>query len=135
MPSPLSRRHALALLSGGVAMGWAGRAMTMERARRPFFMDGLSFLPEDLAQLSTAHLDGIICDISEIEEVRDANGTPRYLRTYAKCSAALDRVVARLRDSKAAYVALKGSDIGSRPGCAIFLQFQSCEPVGGRRLR
>ena len=28
-----------------------------------------------------------------------------------------------------AYVALKGSDIGSRPGCATFLQFQSTEMI------
>lgn len=130
MSNDISRRHALVLLSSGVAMGWAGQAMAEGRAQRPVFLDGLSFLPDDVTQLAAAHLDGIICDISEIEEVRDADGTPRYLRTYAKCSAALDRVTARLRDNPHAYVALKGSDIGSRPGCATFLQFQSCEPVG-----
>lgn len=111
-------------------MAAAGPSIASAAAAKPFFMDGLSFLPDDLEQLSVAHLDGIICDISEIEEVRDADGTPRYLRTYAKCSAALDRVRVRLADSRAAYVALKGSDIGKRPGCAVFLQFQSCEPVG-----
>ncbi|MDO7835747.1 membrane dipeptidase [Sphingobium sp. HBC34] len=93
-------------------------------------MDGLSFLPDDLADIGVAGLDGMICDVSEIEEIRDAQGVPRYLRTYIKCSAALDAATARLAGSSDAYVARKGSDIGTRPGCATFLQFQSCEPIG-----
>ena len=45
-------------------------------------------------------------------------------------NAALDAAVTRLTNRREAFVALKGSDIESRPGCATFLQFQSCEPVG-----
>jgi membrane dipeptidase len=104
--------------------------MSAAPVSKRFYMDGLSFLPEKLEDLTIAHLDGIICDVSEVEEVRDKDGVPRYLRTYEKCSAALDQARIRLAQSQAAFIALKGSDIGSRPGCSVFLQFQSCEPVG-----
>lgn len=108
---------------------WRGStAMAREKVR--FMMDGLSFLPGELAEIETAGLGGMICDISEIEEVRDKDNVPRYLRTFEKCSAALDATVTKLANRPEAFVARKGSDIGTRPGCATFLQFQSCEPVG-----
>ncbi len=110
-------------------MAWSAPGATAAEKRR-YHMDGLSFLPEDLGEIKAAGLDGMICDISEIEEVRDEDNVPRYLRTFEKCSAALDASVARLANRPEAFVALKGSDIGTRPGCATFLQFQSCEPVG-----
>ncbi len=94
------------------------------------FIDSLSFLPDDLADIARAGLTAMIADVSEVEEVRDAAGTPRYLRGFRVNDAALDKAVARLANSRHAYVALKGSEIGTRPGCATFLQFQSAETVG-----
>lgn len=126
--SPMKRRSFLA--AGAAAFALAGRATAASQQPPRFVMDGLSFLPDNLADISAAGLGGMICDVSEIEEVRDSDGVPRYLRTYAKCSAALDAAVTRLAASPEAFVALKGSDIGARAGCATFLQFQSCEPVG-----
>ncbi len=99
------------------------------RAAAPWF-DSLSFLPEDMADIARARVGGMICDVSEIREIRDANGTPRYLRDYETNAGALDRAAARLAGSPYAFLARKGSDIGSQPGCATFLQFQSSEPVG-----
>lgn len=110
-------------------MAWSASGATVAEKHR-FHMDGLSFLSEDLHEIEAAGLGGMICDISEIEEVRDKDNVPRYLRTFEKCSAALDATVAKLANKPEAFVARKGSDIGSRPGCATFLQFQSCEPVG-----
>ncbi|KTE16980.1 membrane dipeptidase [Sphingopyxis sp. H115] len=123
----MSRRS---FLAAGAALMLGSEEGAAAAGKRRLAMDGLSFLPDDLAELRAAGLGGMICDISEVEEVRDADDVPRYLRTYEKCSAALDTVVTRLANQREAFVALKGSDIGSRPGCATFLQFQSCEPVG-----
>lgn len=124
---PLSRRAVLAGAGAGVLAGCVRAAPP----RPAPVIDGLSFLPDDLSQVGAAGLDAMICDVSEVEEVRDAGGVPRYLRTFERNDAALDRAVARLaRAGDAAFVALKGSDIGKRPGCAAFLQFQSCETVG-----
>lgn len=125
--SRMTRRSLLA--ASAAMMVWSAEGAATAR-KRPITMDGLSFLPDNLAEIEAAGLGGMICDISEIEEVRDKDNVPRYLRTYAKCSAALDAAVTRLTNRREAFVALKGSDIGSRPGCATFLQFQSCEPVG-----
>lgn len=72
----------------------------------------------------------MISDVSQVQEVRDAQGVPRYLRTYEANDQALSAAAERLRNSDAAYLTLRGSDIGIRPGCGAFLQFQSCEPVG-----
>ncbi|MEK7343640.1 MAG: membrane dipeptidase [Pseudomonadota bacterium] len=123
----LTRRSFLAASSMAFA---AGGCATVTPPKPRSYMDGLSFLPEDLADIQRAGLNGMVCDVSEVEEVRDAGGVPRYLRTFAKCSAALDAAVARLASSPYAYIAYRGSDIGRKSGCAIFLQFQSCEPVG-----
>ena len=127
-PMPLLPRRgflagaATATLAGCVNMGPA-------RPSAPV-IDGLSFLPEDLSQLGAAGLDAIIGDVSEVREVKDAGGTPRYFRDYDTNRAALDKAVARLAASPHAFVALRGSDIGARTGCAVFLQFQSCEMIG-----
>lgn len=117
-------------LAAGTAMLATSGQGVLAAGKRRFMMDGLSFLPDDFAEIHAAGLGGMICDISEIEEVRDKDNVPRYLRTFEKCSAALDATVAKLANRPEAFVARKGSDIGTRPGCATFLQFQSCEPVG-----
>lgn len=124
-PPALDRRGFVA----AAALALAGCATTRERTRSPV-VDGLSFLSDDLADVRAAGIDAMICDVSEVEEVRDAAGVPRYLRSFARCDAALDAAVARLKGSDIAHVALCGSEIGNAPGCAAFLQFQSCEPIG-----
>ena len=119
-----SRRSFLSLaLSSTVArVAWA-------RPQRSYF-DGLSFLPEDLADIHKARVNAMICDISQVETIRDPDGTPRYRRTPARNLAELKAAIARLENSPHAFVARRGSDIGSRSGAATFLQFQSAETVG-----
>lgn len=129
LPRPVMMNRRSFLAGSAAIMAWSASGATAAEKPR-YYMDGLSFLPEDLGEIKAAGLGGMICDISEIEEVRDKDNVPRYLRTFEKCSAALDATVKRLADRPEAFVALRGSDIDSRPGCATFLQFQSCEPVG-----
>ncbi len=123
----MSRRQ---MVAAGL-VGGLGLSLPAEAARQPRQMiDGLSFLPTDLADIRRAGLSAMICDISEVEEVRDADGTPRYKRTFAANSKALDASVARLTNNQHAFAALKGSQIGKCSKAALFLQFQSSEPVG-----
>lgn len=121
-----SRRSLLAAIA---AAPLAGCVHVPDRPRAGF-VDGLSFLPKDLGDIRTAGLSAMICDVSEVGEVRDPDGTPRYRRTFETNDRAIKAAAARLRGSDLAFVADKGSDIGRRPGCAAFLQFQSCEPIG-----
>jgi len=116
-------------LIGGAALALAGCATTTPPGK-PLYVDSLSFLPEDLNDIRASGLSAMICDVSEIREIKDAQGVPRYLRDYETNVVALDKAVARIAASDSAYVARKGSEIGKRPGCAAFLQFQSCETVG-----
>lgn len=126
-----TRRTALGgLIAGGATLAAARPAPRRSDPAGRVFIDSLSFLPDDLADIGRAGLKAMIADISEVEEVRDAQNVPRYLRGFRANDAAIDKAVARLADSPFAYVALKGSDIGKRPGCATFLQFQSTEMIG-----
>ncbi len=100
------------------------------RQRSVPWIDGLSFLPDDMARIPAAGLDAMIVDISKIQTVAGPSGEPTYLRGFEANDPAIDAAVARLASSKVAYLALRGSDIGRRPGCATFLQFQSTEMVG-----
>ncbi len=124
-----SRRSVLAGLAATPLLGCAGTSAEPAEPRAPLYVDGLSFLPKDLEEIRTAGLAAMICDVSEVGEVRDPDGTPRYRRTFETNDKALDAAAARLRGSDLAFVAERGSDIGRHPGCAAFLQFQSCEPV------
>lgn len=124
-----TRRRALIAGTGLLIAAGAG----ISRARsRPLYVDGLlSSLPETAADITASRLDAFLCDVADVETVRDPDGTIRYLRSFATCDRALDAALAHIRTRLAnAYVATRGSDIGLRAGTGIYLQFQSCEPIG-----
>jgi membrane dipeptidase len=119
------------VIAGGTAMLSAPSLARKRPARRSPVIDGLSFLPDTLEDLATAGLDAMICDVSIVETIKDAQGLPRYLRTFEVNDAALAKAVARIEAaSPRVRLGLRGSDIGSGEGCVAFLQFQSCETVG-----
>ncbi|VWX58997.1 Membrane dipeptidase (Peptidase family M19) [Sphingorhabdus sp. 109] len=119
----------LCALAGSSNVTAAARSLTGVVRQAPV-IDGLSFLPDNLDEIRQAGLTAMICDVSEVEEVRDSDGTPRYQRNFGVNDAALDAAIGRIEASDQVFVADRGSDIGSRPGCAAFLQFQSCETIG-----
>jgi membrane dipeptidase len=104
-------------------------AKAFKPRKRRAIIDGLSFLPTNLTEVVSSGLTGMICDVSEVAEIKDAQGFPRYLRTNAANEKALADAVRRIANSDQVYLATKGSDLGKRPGCAAFLQFQSCETL------
>lgn len=124
---PLSRRS---LLAGGIAASSVPAAARLFGRKPPVWVDGLSFLPSNTEDVAASGLRAIICDVSEVEEVKDAEGHPRYLRTFAANDRALDAALARIASTDSVYLAKRGSDIGKRVGCAALLQFQSCETIG-----
>ncbi len=123
----VSRRSLIA--GAGIGLSLAGAGWAKVPARRKLWIDGLSFLPENLNDVAAAGLEAMIADVSRVETVSAADGTPRYVRTYASSIAAVDDAVARLRPGGPAWLALRGSDIGRHAGCATFLQFQSTEMI------
>ncbi len=120
-----------AALVAGTSLFMAARAGYA--AARPIrYVDGLlSSLPESPEQITASKLDAFFCDVAEVEQVKDADGTIRYVRTFEVCDKSLDAAVSHIAQKLTnAYVAKQASDIGARKGTGIFLQFQSCEPIG-----
>jgi len=130
-PKSMSRRlfvggtMASALAGGGAV----ARALSKNLQPSPV-IDGLSFLPENLDEIRQAGLTAMICDVSKVEEVRDSDGTPWYQRNFRVNDEALDAAISRIDNSDQIFLAKRGSEIGTRAGCAAFLQFQSCETIG-----
>ncbi|MGZ9897269.1 membrane dipeptidase [Shewanella gaetbuli] len=58
---------------------------TWASANRPFYIDGLSFLPEDINDVKASKLTSFIADISDIEAIKQADGTTNYKRSYNAC--------------------------------------------------
>ncbi len=115
----MHRRSFLAASAAAVAASGLG----VNAAPRPrFMMDGLSFLLEDLAEIRAAGLGGMICDISEIEEVRDKDNVRAILRTFEKCSAALDAAVTRLANRREAFVARRVRTSGRAPAARLAIR-------------
>lgn len=130
MSSPgWTRRQALV---AGASAFLAACASHVAARRRTLYVDGLlSALPDTPGEITQSKLDAFLCDVAEVEEVKDADGTIRYLRTFEACDKSLAAAVARIQGTLAnAYVATRGSEVGRRTGTGIFLQFQSSEPIG-----
>jgi membrane dipeptidase len=123
----LTRRRFLAATGATALAGCAAFPARAAAAHDVRYVDSLCTLPDDLSEIGRARLSAMICDVSNGQAVYDSDGTPDYFRTY---DANIDRTVARLSDSTEGFIALRGSDIGTRPGCAVFMQFQTCVPVG-----
>ena len=131
----MSRREAWSrrrVLASGTALALSACAPADERRRPIRYVDGLlSYLPDDADSLSKSRINAFICDVADTVNVVDANGHPVYLRTFERCNESIEEAKAHIRDKLPnAYVALRGSDILEREGAGVFLQFQSCEPIG-----
>lgn len=94
------------------------------------YIDGLSFLRGEVSDFERSGLHAAIVDISDYEEITRPDGSLGWVRTFAACDKSIDAVGDVTSNTfKTAYVAKKGSDIDREKGVAIFLQFQSCEPI------
>ena len=61
-----------------------------------WYIDGLSFLPADLNDIRASKIDAFICDISAIEQVKQADGTVNYRRIYRVCMESISVARARM---------------------------------------
>ena len=121
---------AAALALNGMPFG----ALANTRKKR-LYVDGLTFLPEDLGDARAAELDALIADISAIEEVKRPDGSVNYKRTYNACMESIKERRAKFESVPEDYlIGLKGSDIGEaveNDQCAVFLQIQGADCVEG----
>ena len=81
-------------------------------APRRLYVDGLSFLPDDLADVTASKLDAYLCDISAIETIEQADGTQNYKRTYKACMESIKQAAKRVSDHPDILLqGLRGRDI------------------------
>jgi microsomal dipeptidase-like Zn-dependent dipeptidase len=112
----------------------AAEAESAARARMPF-VDGLCIgVPSSTAEeFRASGLTALIADVSQAEQVKTADGSIRFFRSFEACARGIVAARQRLRKLDSAFVATRGSQIRDafREGkTAVFLQFQGCEPIG-----
>ena len=103
--------------------------------KKRLYIDGLSFVPENNLDVKASQIDSYIADISDIEEVKRADGSVNYKRTYQACMKSIKEQTAQmLANPDIYYIAKKGSDIAKArqaDKCAVFLQIQGADCVEG----
>ncbi|WP_394131834.1 membrane dipeptidase [Shewanella maritima] len=102
---------------------------------RNLYIDGLSFLPEDINDVRASKLDAFIADISDIESITQPDGTTNYKRTYNACIKSIAKANATVEAHPDVYVkGLSGLDITKAKDSdrtAVFFQIQGADCVEG----
>ncbi len=103
--------------------------------KKRLYIDGLSFVPDENFDVKASQLDSFIADISAIEEVKLADGSVNYKRTYQACMKSIKEKNTKMLSAPNTYhIAKKGSDIFTARDddkCAVFLQIQGADCVEG----
>jgi membrane dipeptidase len=134
MPVELNRRQLIkALTATGLLSQLAPLSAWAQQASKSLYIDGLSFLPDDLADLGASKLDAYLCDISAIEAMKQADGTTNYKRTYNACVKSISEALTRLNANPDKLLLGKtASDIElahKTNRTAIFFQIQGADCV------
>jgi microsomal dipeptidase-like Zn-dependent dipeptidase len=128
----LQRRSLLKGLGAAGLLGSLANLPVLASERR-LYVDGLSFLPEDLGDLTASKLDAFLCDISAIEAIEQADGTTNYKRSYQACMQSITAGAKRIADNpELALQGLTGKDIRRARDTgrtAIFFQIQGADCV------
>jgi membrane dipeptidase len=126
--SPLHRRRVFLAAIGSLTLSACVTFRT--RPLAPRAIDGLAYLPDDLTDLERAHLHGGIFDVSAGEELTNAAGERRYVRTFQACDVAIDRARTRLEQTPGMTVVRTCAQLRDTHQTLAVLQFQSAEPIG-----
>ncbi len=116
------------------AIAWA-----QDRPKIPY-VDGLSFLSPDPADVGRSGLSAFICDVSSAERLNTTDGSLKFYRSFEACAKSMTATRRALESGKipGAFLATRGSEIREafKDGrTAIFFQFQGCEPIGDQLWR
>jgi len=133
----LSRRSFLraASITGAATLLRPQRVWARDATPYPY-VDGLSMLSDDLADVGRSGLSAFIMDVSAVAPVETEDGTVRYYRSFEASAQSLVQMRRRLNagEMPGAFLATRGSEIREawRQGrTAIFLQFQGAQPLEG----
>lgn len=129
----LQRRKLIKALGAASLLSPFASYPSFGAAERRLYIDGLSFIPEDLADVKASKLDAYICDISAIEAIEQADGTTNYKRTYKACMDSIQLAAQTVADNPNLLVQglnandiLRAKDSGRT---ALFFQIQGADCV------
>ncbi|PMG77254.1 peptidase M19 [Shewanella sp. 10N.286.51.B7] len=105
----------------------------LAQSKKRLYIDGLSFLPENLDDVRASKLDAYICDISDIEAITQADGTTNYKRSYKACIASIKKAEKIVNDNPTILMqGLSGRDIAiarEEQRTAVYFQIQGADCV------
>jgi membrane dipeptidase len=130
-------RHAMTASAAATLRPLA--AVAIERPPVPY-VDGLTFMSPDPADVERSGLSAFICDVSTVEQLKTTDGSIRYFRSFEACARSITAMRRTLGDGKipGAFLATTGRDAAEafRQGrTAVYFQFQGCEPIGDQLWR
>ena len=104
------------------------------------YVDGLSFLSQDAADLGRSGLAAFICDVSSGERLKTDDGSIKFFRSFDACARSITSMRRALQSGgiPGAFLATRGSEVKEAFGAgrtAVFFQFQGCEPIGEQLWR
>lgn len=127
------RRTLLKGLGAATLLSQMASFPSFAAAPKRLYIDGLSFLPDDLADVSASKLDAYLCDISAIEILQQRDGTQNYKRTYKACMESIKQAAKRVSDHPDILLqGLTGRDVKlarDNQRTAVFFQIQGADCV------
>ncbi|WP_394205203.1 membrane dipeptidase [Shewanella waksmanii] len=132
-PTSISRRKILQAIAAGTLLANSPLCRAVANQHKPLYIDGLSFLPDDLNDLARSKLEAYLCDISAIEAIKQDDGTTNYKRTYQACMKSITQALDRVRQHpQQVLLGKSGSDIKlaqESARTAVFFQIQGADCV------
>lgn len=136
MPTKAVNHHRRTLLKGlGAAtlLSPFTSISSLAGEQKRLYIDGLSFLPDDIQDIRASKLDAYLCDISAIETIENADGTKNYKRTFDACMQSIKAAAKRVRDNPDILLqGLTGRDITTARDSqrtALYFQIQGADCV------
>lgn len=127
------RRTLLKGLGAATLLGPISSFSSLAATPKRLYIDGLSFLPDNLADISASKLDAFLCDISSIETIEQPDGTLNYKRTYKACIESIKQATKRVSEHPDILLqGLTGRDIQlarNSHRTAVFFQIQGADCV------
>ncbi|MCJ8302278.1 membrane dipeptidase [Shewanella sp.] len=133
MKHELNRRQLIKAIAAGGVLSQLGSFSALATQGKRLYMDGLCFLPDDLNDLKSSGIDAYLCDISDIEAIKQPDGTTNYKRTYQACMKSISEALTRVNDNPDKLILGNTSadiqEAHSTGKTAVFFQIQGADCV------
>ena len=128
-----TRRHIIKGLGAATLLSPLYSMPTWAAKSPRLYVDGLSFLPNDINDVKASKLDAFIADISAIETIEQSDGTKNYKRTYQACINSIKQAAKTVNENPEIYLqGLTGADIDkarAQQRTAVYFQIQGADCV------